>query len=252
MSDRSKIISVHLDGKLTRLDVHAVDDLAPGRLKGLGMFETMRTFDGEPFLLDEHLQRMTRGLKLIGLKNPFTPDRWRTLIHETMKANHLRQARVRLTVWKDGFKRHDSVICRPLVLPSAEQYRRGRHVIVSSIRRSLSRLSHVKSTDYGVFLQAQEEAKHRGADEALMLNAKGHVVEATRSNIFWIRNNTLFTPAVSTGCLNGITRRIIVTRARQRGWKVSIVEAPLNDLLRADSAFLTNSIVGVMPVRSIK
>jgi len=245
-------MKIFLDGKMAGADKRQLDDLAPGRLKGLGMFETMRTVGGEPFLLDEHLRRMTRGLKLIGLKNPFTPDRWRKLIHETMKANHLRQARIRLTVWKDGSRRHASVICRPLVLPLAEQYRRGRHVIVSSVRRPLSRLSHVKSTDYGVFLKAQEEAKHRGADEALMLNVKGHVVEAARSNIFWIRNNTLFTPAVSTGCLNGITRRIIVTLARERGWKVSIVEAPLNDLLRADSVFLTNSIVGVMPVRSIK
>ena len=119
-------------------------------------------------------------------------------------------------------------------------------------RRPASRLSHVKSTNYEIFLKAYEEAKRKGADEALLLNAAGHVVEASRSNIFWIKDQTLFTPAISTGCLNGIMRQRIIRLSHQNGVKVSMVKAPLKSLLAADTIFLTNSVIGIMPVRFIK
>lgn len=252
MSDHFKILSIYLDGKMTRLNVSAVDELAPGRLKGLGMFETMRTVGGEAAMLEEHLQRMTRGLKLIGMKNPLSMKRWRRTIANVMKANHLREARIRLTVWKENGRRRYSVICMPLVVPSEKEYRRGWDVIVSSYRRPLTRLSRVKSTDYTIFLKAFEEAKAKGAQEAILLNCAGHVVEASRSNIFWIKKGTLFTPAVSTGCLNGIVRQRIIRLSHRNGVKVSLAKAPLKSLLAAGAIFLTNSVIGIMPVRFIK
>ncbi|MDO8302831.1 MAG: aminotransferase class IV [Sedimentisphaerales bacterium] len=240
-----------LDGYLQESAPKAIDRLMPGVLNGPGMFETMRTVKGDVFLLEQHLKRLTRGLELIGLKNPFSPSRWWTVIQKTMDANHLKEARVRLMVWQEGAYEECSVIARPLILPSAAVYRKGYNLSINDAARPVTLLSNVKSTDYGFFLHAYEQARVKLCEDAVILSPEGHVVECSRSNIFWVCNKALFTPSLATGCLSGVTRQAVLNIARQQGIKTSNVKAPLKTLLSFDAAFLTNSIIGVMPVRSI-
>lgn len=251
MRGQPKIIH-YLDGYLQESLEKHLERLTPGCLNGPGMFETMRTVKGEVFLLEPHLKRLTAGLQLIGLSNPLTAERWRMVIQKTMEANHLKEARVRVMVWQDGPHTECSVIVRPLILPSAAVYRKGYKLAVVDERRPLTRLSHVKSTDYGIFWRALEQAQVRLCDEAVLLNEDGKIAEASRSNLFWIKNDVLYTPSVAAGCLAGITRQTILKIARAQGLKVRLVKASLKSLLAADAAFVTNSVIGVMPVRSVE
>ncbi len=251
MRGQHKIIH-YLDGYLQESLEKHLQRLTPGCLSGPGMFETMRTVKGEVFLLEPHLDRLTAGLKLIGLKNPFSVERWQMVIRKTMEANHLMEARVRIMVWEEGGHQECSVIVRPLVLPSAAVYRKGYKLAVVDERRPVTRLSHVKSTEYGIFSRVLEQAQVRLCDEAVLLNGNDKVVEASRSNLFWIKDNVLFTPSVAAGCLAGITRQTVLRIVRAQGVKVRLVQASLTSLLRADAVFLTNSVIGVMPVRSIE
>lgn len=238
-------VVVMLDGRRIPAEPETLRHLTPGVGVTRGMFETLRTVDGHPLFLQDHLIRMNRGLRLIGLKNPQTDRRWIESINEIC-GRMSQDARVRCMVFSDGRRTHCAVVVEPIA-----PLQGGYHVSVSSLRRPLTRLSHVKSADYAVFVRAFEEARQRGCDEAILLNARDEVVEASRSNVFWISENVLQTPAVDCGCLNGITRSKIIGLARGLSVPVRYVRAPLDDALKAEAVFLTNSVAGPVPVSSI-
>jgi branched-chain amino acid aminotransferase len=111
-----------------------------------------------------------------------------------------------------------------------------------------SPLAGVKSTAYVEHLLALDEARARGFDEAVMLNERGEVVEATAANVFWARDGELFTPSLATGCLAGVTRRFVLEAAARRKVRVGEGSYPLAALGEADEVFLTNSGWGLFPV----
>jgi branched-chain amino acid aminotransferase len=112
-------------------------------------------------------------------------------------------------------------------------------------------LADLKSLDYELFAQANAQARSKGFDEALLLNRNGTIFEASRANIFWIKDKVLYTPPLSSGCLNGITRRQVVKQARSL--KISVKEINLTPeiLKNSDAAFLTNSLIGIKPIETI-
>ena len=109
----------------------------------------------------------------------------------------------------------------------------------------------MKTIAYRHFHQALEQARESGYDEAVLLNRYGHLVEGSRSNIFFLKNGALYTPSLSCGCLDGITRRIVLQLARKEKVPCCIVRATLAQLLAADEAFMTNSLVEVVPLLSV-
>ena len=135
----------------------------------------------------------------------------------------------------------------------AAQYRKGFKAIVSKTKlAAVSLLKEVKSLDYVPFLQAYRWAKARGYDETLLLNHRGEVVEGSRSNIFFLKDGKLCTPALASGCLKGITRGAVIKIAQQMGIKVKQVRTVPQEFLNAREAFLTNSLIEVMPLTSIE
>jgi branched-subunit amino acid aminotransferase/4-amino-4-deoxychorismate lyase len=121
-------------------------------------------------------------------------------------------------------------------------------VIISTVTRPSLRFSHVKSLDYLCFRKAYLEAHRKGADEAILLNHRGELVEGSRTNLFWMKDNVLYTPAIQCGCLNGIGRQLALKNARQKGIPVKFVHAKPQTLFAADKAFLTNSVMGPVPL----
>ena len=109
----------------------------------------------------------------------------------------------------------------------------------------------VKSLDYAVFARAYQKAAARGYDEALLVNAKGHVLEASRANLFIARANILLTPPLSCGCLDGITRGRVIQEAVQQGIAVREENLTVRDIINSDGAFVTNALIGLMPLASI-
>ena len=181
---------------------------------------------------------------------------------DTLQANELSNARIRLTVshgdavdfpWQPAENQPAVVITAREYRPySAEVYDRGFQVGVSSLRRSrYSSLSGIKTTNYMVSVMARREAVAAGMDEALLLNEDGNITEGSTSNIFFIDSSGLVTSPLGSGILPGITRSLVVEIAGQLGIGTTEEDISLADLGRFEEAFLTSSMMEIMPLAQI-
>jgi len=247
---------IFLDGNIIETTSEFVRALAPGVLQTRGVFETMLAWielyaGGKRLVLPafmEHMDRMERGLMLMGINRPFDVAGLGDVIGLLLKKNHIGRARVRVSVWEQGGGIRSSVICQPFYGYSEKKYFIGFTAIISSELRKKTRFSHLKTYDYRCFYDAFQEAIGYGYDEAILLNSRGELVEGTRTNLFWIKKQTIFTPAIRCGCLNGITRQIVRKCVRSMGLSFHAVHADIHQLLDSDEAFFTNSLHGVMPL----
>ena len=252
---------VYLNSALIPRSRAKVSALDYGFLYGLGLFETMRSYEGQVFRLESHLSRLSRSAELLGI--PVIISELRDAIRETLEANRLRNARIRVTISAgEGEMPPNAKTCRkPTVLVLAERYqpypqevyRRGFRAVISSIRRnSQSPLSGLKSSSYLESLLARQQAGEKGCDEAICLNEKGFLAEASMSNIFLVSEGILRTPGEESGILPGITRSVILELAGKLG--INVLEENIRpiELFQAQEVFLTNSLIEVMPLTEIE
>jgi branched-subunit amino acid aminotransferase/4-amino-4-deoxychorismate lyase len=228
--------------------------LSPGLLYGWGAFETMRSFNNKIIYLDAHLKRIKESCKLLKINFNYTPEKIKKALEQILTLNSLNDAYVRLSVYKGSDNNADiSIIVRKYKPFAQSKYKQGFSCMVSGLRQNEnSPLSKIKSTSYLFYQIAYLEAQAKGFDEAIILNSAGCICEASRANIFMAKNNKLFTPPLECGCLEGLTRRVILDLASKN--KISAHEKSfgLQDLYEADEIFLTNSLMGVMPVKSVE
>ncbi|MBU4334765.1 MAG: aminotransferase class IV [Candidatus Omnitrophica bacterium] len=246
-----KELVIYLDSKGMIATKTYVQYLSPGEVEGKGMFETMRIVDGNFFCLDEHIARMKRGLELLNIRMPFNKKDLQSRIKALMKRNQLADARVRFSAWKEDGAVHNSVVCYPSIKYSNSKVKKGFSAMVSPVVRNKTRLSHVKSIQYGLFKKALLDARSKGFDEAILLNKEKNVVEGAYTNIFYVKNKALFTPSIGCGCLNGITRNVVIECARRANIKCVMIQEGVKKFLKADEVFITNSAIGVMPLTKI-
>jgi len=251
---------VYLNGILMPRSQASISALDYGFLYGFGLFETMRAYGGRVFLLDRHLSRLVHSAKILGL--PIGVADLKEAVMATIQANQLSEARIRITIsiGEGGMTPDPNTCKKPTVLvlagyyqPYPEQvYQTGFRAVVSSIRRnSQSPLSRLKSANYLENILAREEARKAGVDEALCLNEKGLLAEASMSNIFLVTDGTLRTPGQGSGILPGITREVVLELASQLGINTLERDIRLEELFHAQEAFLTNSLIEVMPLTEI-
>ena len=252
---------VYLNGSLLPRSQARISCFDLGFLYGYGLFETMRAYSGHIFRLEKHLERLSQSATLLGL--PVIASDLKKACHNTMKANKLKDARIRLTVSIGGEGEITPEIPKhpkPTVLVTAaryfplsdEIYRKGYKAVVSTIDRdSQSPLSLLKSANYLSSILARREARAAEADEAILLNERGFLCEGSTSNIFLVSDGELITPDVESGCLPGITRQAVIELARGLGRSISEREVQLDELFHADEAFLTNSITELMPLAEV-
>lgn len=221
----------------------------PGFLYGQVLFETMRAYNGRVFLLKEHLRRLFSSLPAAGLATDLREEKLAQAVYATLRASKLKDARVRLTVWQEGEKTAFGVIAKKYhPLPPAV-YKKGFRAIISSFRQNeFSPLSRVKSGNYLLHLLALKEAQKKKYDEVILLNTKGKLCEGSRSNIFLVKGGKLFTPDLRQGCLKGITRQAVLCLTKKNKIKVNERSLPLAELFNCDEAFLTNSLMEIMPL----
>jgi branched-chain amino acid aminotransferase len=233
---------IFLDGQYFKVDAQIIEAYTPGVFKAKGVFETMLGLDGTVLDTALHLKRLRAGLKILGVRAPSINP---SALKEVLLRNHLSCGRVRLMVWQAGQQTHVMIAALPYKVSSKKIYR---VCLVKTDRRANDRLADLKSLDYELFAEAFLRARAQGFDEALLLNRSGHIFEASRANIFWIKNKVLYTPPLSSGCLNGITRQQVFKQARNL--KIPVKEENLTpEILReANAAFLTNSLLGIKPI----
>ncbi|MBA7634308.1 Branched-chain-amino-acid aminotransferase [subsurface metagenome] len=251
---------VYLNGSLMPQSQASISVLDYGFLYGFGLFETMRAYRGRVFLLDSHLSRLARSAEILGL--PIRVADLKEAVMATIQANQLSEARIRITIsiGEGGVAPDPSTCKKPTVLilagqyqPYPEQvYQKGFRAVISSIpRNSQSPLSRLKSANYLESILARQEARKAGVDEALCLNEKGLLAEASMSNIFLITDGILRTPGQESGVLPGITRETILELASQLGINPLEGDIRLDELFHTQEAFLTNSLIEVMPLTEI-
>lgn len=251
---------VYLNGRLVQRKKASISALDYGFLYGFGLFETMRAYKGRVFRLDKHLKRLATSAKALGLS--IDEMELKDAVVNTIRANKFGDARVRITV-SPGERAINAdvrtcgkstlLVVAEKYIPYTEQvYRDGFRVIISSFRRnSQSFLSGLKSTSYLMSVMARQEAGIAGADEAICLNEKGLLAEASMSNIFIAVDDVLKTPGLESGILPGITRKVVLELASQIGINCFECDIELDDLYKAKEAFLTSSLLEVMPLTSV-
>ena len=254
---------VYLNGSLLPRSRALVSVFDQGFLYGYGLFETMRAYGGKIFLLERHLERLLASSRVLGLETGLKGIDLGRVVKETLEANNLEDARLRLTVSRgemDSFPGHGAPA--PTVLVTArsytplppEIYDRGFRAGVSSYRRySQSPLVGLKATSYLLNVLAKMEAGAAGLDEALLLNERGSIVEGSTSNIFLVTAGSgLVTPPVASGLLPGITRQAVMELAGAEGIAITEDEVALADLGQFSQAFLTNSVMEIMPLVAVR
>jgi len=246
---------VFLNGRFVERGEAAAPALDRGLLYGYGLFETMRSYGGRVFRLEEHYRRLCEGAAVLDLPPALTLDDLRAAVDALLEQNGLADAYLRLTVTAgpapDGGGASPSIllVARPLSGYPPDLYQRGMAAVTSASRRNeASPLSRVKSLNYLDNLLAREEARRKGADEAILLNTRGLVAEGSASNVFLVGSEGILTPGIDSGALPGITRATVIELAREAGIACAEGEVATEALVQAAEAFLTNSIMGVMPL----
>ena len=258
---------IYLNNKFVTDEEAAVSVFDHGFLYGDGIYETIRSYGPRIFMPNEHLSRLFRSAAEIGLTIPIPVKKWEDILHEAMIRNDvgtgLQDAYLRITVSRGaGDIGLDPALCssptvvvmaKPLVPPASHLYEMGVNVIVASTRRNLpSALSpQIKTTNFLNNIQAKREAVAAGAFDSILLNWEQHLTECTISNLFFVTDNTLRTPALECGLLEGITRMIVIRLAGELHVHVEEGSYTVDQLYRADECFLTNTSMEIMPVTSV-
>lgn len=251
---------VYLNGSLIPRSQASLSVLDYGFLFGFSLFETMRAYEGRVFRLDRHLKRLARSAEILGL--PIGELDLKGAVVATIRANQLSEARIRLTVsMGEGTMVPDPSTCsKPTVLIMAQPYQpypeavyqKGFSAVVSSIRRnSQSPVPRFKSANFLESILAKGEAKAAAVNDALFLNDKSLLAEASMSNIFLVTNGLLKTPGLESGILPGITRETILELAPALGINAREQDIGLDELYQAEEAFLTNVMVEIMPLTEV-
>ncbi|MEA2370542.1 MAG: branched-chain amino acid aminotransferase [Solirubrobacteraceae bacterium] len=234
-----------------------------GLLYGDGVFEGIRFYAGEPFLLGAHLRRLRGSARCLLLDVPLDDAELEALCREAIARFRTPDGYLRLIVTRGlgalGVSPHTCrrptvlLIAAPLQLYAVELYDRGVDVITASLRRAAPDAlpPQVKSLNYLTSVLASMEARARGAHEALLLNSTGEIAECTADNIFLVSAGVVRTPPATAGALRGITRDHVIGLLRADGIDVAETPLVLADAWTADEAFMTGTGAEVVPIASI-
>ncbi len=230
----------------------AADDA--GLLRGHGLFETLRARQGRVYLLDRHIARLRAGAGDLDIAVPADVERLPEIVSELTERCGLSDARVRLTLTAGPQGGHPMLLLQARAATDypPEMYTHGITAVIASMRRNeTSPLAGIKSLSYLDNLLAKREALQAGADAALLLNTKGSLAESTSANVFVVLGGEVLTPPIADGPLLGVTRSAVLELAEAAGLRASEATLTVDDLRRADEAFLTNAVAGLLPLVSV-
>ena len=257
---------VDLDGTLVTAAEARVSPFDGAYQYGDGLFDTLRSYRGFPFRLEQHLDRLKRQAELLQIDFDDSTEHWSTRITAVLDANDLIDvdARVRVQISRGGDETTDHVGASPTdVAPItmitarrvddavAKQQEDGIRVMAMQPAFARGNFPQLKSLNYLPSLMALRFAREAGFEEALLLNSHRRVIEAATANVFAIEGNVLRTPSARLGLLPGITRQIVLDLAPELGLRVDEVLGEIRDLVLAEEVFVTASVREIVPVIGI-
>lgn len=253
-------MKIWLDGKLVDESEAKISVFDHGLLYGDGVFEGIRIYNGRVFRLEEHITRLFESARAIVLNIPWSHEEVVKATVETVAANGLKDGYIRLVVTRGAGelglnpylcpKASMFIIAATIKLYPDETYKNGLSIITCATRRPApgALMPQVKSLNYLNNIMAKVEAIQANALEAVMLNEQGYVAECTGDNLFILKNGKLFTPLISDGALDGITRAVIIEIAAKLGIPFEERSLTRYDIFVADECFLTGTAAEVIPV----
>jgi branched-chain amino acid aminotransferase len=234
--------------------------LSPGQaglLNGWGLFTTVRIYEGIPFAFERHWKRLERDAERTHCPFPFEENVVRGQLGEVLRANHVREGAARIYMvynqvgfWRsdEDFPRVDLLVCSADLPSYREPARLG---LREHGRNAASPLAGVKVISWLDNVWNYYEAQQAGFDEVVLLNERGEVAECTAANIFCVKGGRVATPPVSAGCLQGITRSVLLEIGAGAGTSVEERVLRPEDLYAADEVFISStnrSMLGVSEV----
>jgi len=257
--------TVNVNGRVSDQEHATISIFDHGFLYGEGVYETLRTYNGQPFLFERHMRRLRTSAGMLALSIPLTDAQIDERFRDTMCVAGLgdspdREAYIRILVTRGiGELTYDPaatptpsivVIVKPNVDPSREAFERGVKVALVSVMRNHPGTVNplIKSNSLLNNALAMQEALRQGAFEGVMRNTKGELAECTQSNLFVVKNGAALTPPIDAGLLPGITREFLFEVGADAG--IPVREAVLKDadLLDADESFLTSTTRECVPI----
>ncbi len=230
---------------------------------GDGLFETIKCINGKPEFIDDHFARLWKGLQVLHFNIPkhFTPDYLEEQIQTLLKKNeHHQLARVRLTVYRGDGGLYDAIDHKPnyiiqsWALPAETGSWNTNGLVVgiyTDIKKSCDVLSNLKHNNFLPYALAAMHAKKEKWNDAILLNTEGRICDTTIANIFLIKDEVVYTPALQEGCIAGVMRANLVQKLKAAHFKVEEGKLDVDALPDADEVFLTNSIYNLRWVQSI-
>ena len=254
-------VLIFLNGQFVPEERAVVSVSDRGFLYGDGLFETMRVFRGKPFRWEQHLDRLQHGADFLKIKLPFTPEALRQFADQLVAKNNLPDALLRLTLSRGIGRRGYSpkgagnptivMSLHPAPAPDANTPPRWKLITSSHRLPANEPLAQFKTCNKLAQILARAEADTAGADEALLLNTDGFVVEGASSNLFWIEGDTICTPPLASGILPGVTRGVVLEICQQLGLSIREADVSIEKLKSADGIFLSLSSFGVVEAASL-
>ncbi|HHT9124325.1 MAG TPA: branched-chain-amino-acid transaminase [Candidatus Brocadiia bacterium] len=256
-------LKVYINGELIPQEDAKISVFDHGLLYGDGVFEGIRSYNGNVFKLTAHIDRLYESAKALALNIPMTKDEMKAAIKETLEANNLKDSYIRLVVTRgigklglDPYKcaRPEIIIITDTIeLYPKKFYNDGLEVVtVATVRNHPEAVDpRIKCLNYINNILAKIECLNAGAMEAVMLNRDGFVAECAGDNIFIIKEGILYTPPSYAGILKGITRDVIIELALEKGMVVKEELFTRYDLYVADECFLSGTAAELIPVVKI-
>jgi 4-amino-4-deoxychorismate lyase len=250
---------IYVNGDIVKKEDAVISPFDHGYMYGLGLFETFRIYNGHPFLLDDHLERLNAGLRELLIDKQFTRPEVMAVLEQLLKVNKLTNAYVRWNVsagidelgLNTQTYENPTVICYMKPIEGAAATIEKEAVILNIRRNTPEGKYRLKSHHYLNCILGKREIGNDPRIEGIFLTKDDYVAEGIVSNIFWVKNETVYTPSLYTGILNGVTRQFVMTLAKKAGFEVVEGLFTKMDLLSSDEVFVTNSIQEIVPIRQI-
>lgn len=249
-----------INGRLVPEEQATISILDRGFLYGDGLFETMRVFQGQPFRWADHWERLQRGAELLKIQLPFTSAELLEHARRMIEQNGSPESLLRLTVSRGVGPRgysptganHPTVTMTLHPAPALNEKPPLWRLAGASFRLPAGEiLAQSKTCNKLPQILARAEADAHGADEALLMNTDGQVVEGASSNLFWIAEGRVHTPPLGAGVLAGVTRKVVLELCAKLGIAAGEGNITLPELLRAEGVFMSLSSWGVVEAVSL-
>ena len=251
---------IFLNGQFVPAERAVVSIFDRGFLYGDGLFESMRILNGKPFRWDQHLERLQRGAEFLRIRIPHSTDTLRKAVDELIAKNKMPDALLRVTLSRgvgmrgyspNGADKPTVVISLHPAPQTSNSMPHWKLIISSQRLPAADPLAQFKTCNKLPQILARSEADAAGADEALLLNTDGYVVEGASSNLFWVEDETVSTSPLPAGVLAGVTRAVVFELCQNLGIKTIEANIRAEQLKRVDGIFLSLSSLGIVEGASV-